>query len=56
MNKITKEARKSKDLSNLGIEYISQYSQFWDKERKIKDLAAINQTDIKKDKHFDRSQ
>ena len=44
MNKITQKARKSKDYSNMGVEYISQYSQYWDKERKIKDLTQVEMT------------
>lgn len=44
MNKITQKARKSRDLSNMGIEYISQYSQFLDKERKDKDLIQVEKS------------
>jgi hypothetical protein len=43
MNKITQKARKSRDFSNMGIEYISQYSQLWNKERNIKDLIQISE-------------
>jgi hypothetical protein len=48
MNKITQKARKSRDFSNIGIEYISQYSQLWDKERNIKDLIQISEMNKEK--------
>jgi hypothetical protein len=48
MNEITQKARKSRDFSNIGIEYISQYSQLWDKERNIKDLIQISEMNKEK--------
>ena len=42
MNKITQSAQNNKDFSQLGVEYISQYSQFLDKERKVKDIMMVN--------------
>ena len=35
-------ANKNKDLSDNGVEYISQYSHLLDKEQKIKDLLLVN--------------
>jgi hypothetical protein len=42
MNKITQSAQNNKDFNQLGVEYISQYSQFLDKERKVKDIMSVN--------------
>ena len=47
MNNITQKAGKSPDYSSMGVEYISQYSQHWDKDRKNKDLMQVRET-IKK--------
>jgi hypothetical protein len=56
MNRITQKARKSKDFSNMGIEYISQYSQYWDKERKTKDLHLVNEMKREKSVNMDHNQ
>lgn len=48
MNQITQKARKSKDYSSMGIEYISQFSQLWVKERNIKDLIQIGEMNKEK--------
>jgi hypothetical protein len=42
MSKITQDAKKIKDFSAIGMEYISQYSQYWDKERKTQDMIKIS--------------
>lgn len=42
MNKITQSAQNNKETSHLGVEYISQYSHFLDKERKVKDIMLVN--------------
>lgn len=42
MNKLTNNAKITKDYSALGMEFISQYSQYWDKERKTMDLIEAN--------------
>lgn len=42
MNKITQSAQNNKEISNLGVEYITQYSHFLDKQRKVKDIMLVN--------------
>ena len=42
MKNLTKSVQNNKETSNLGVEYISQYSHFLDKERKVKDIMLVN--------------
>ena len=42
IERAAKEAHKNKDLSDIGAEYISQYSHFHDKEQKINDILLVN--------------
>ena len=36
------------DFSKMGLEYLNEYSQNWDKDRKIKDLNVIKEMNNEK--------
>jgi hypothetical protein len=48
MNKLTEDAKKTKDFSVFGMEYISQYSQYWDKERKTLDMIKVSTDNVER--------
>lgn len=49
MNKITQSSQHLKDYSQIGVEYISQYSHFLDREKKVKDITSVHSKTIERD-------
>lgn len=49
MNKITQSSQHLKDYSQIGVEYISQYSHFLDREKKVKDITSVHSKTLERD-------
>lgn len=49
MNKITQSSQHLKDYSQIGIEYISQYSHFLEREKKVKDITSVHSKTMERD-------